>query len=82
MTDTRGTGESERWSIQLSQGTPKKYVALKLLEKAIELGHIVNCDEFKVCYWCDSTYSWSDNECSHHEPDCVWLMVESMNKGV
>ena len=53
-------------------------LGLALLEKALENGHVVNCDEFKVCYWCDCSYDWDDEECKDHADDCVWPMIEHM----
>lgn len=53
-------------------------LGLALLEKALENGHVVNCDEFKVCYWCDCSYDWDDEECKGHGDDCVWPMVNEL----
>ena len=51
-------------------------LGLALLEKALENGHVVECDKFKVCYWCDMMYDWSDKECKEHADNCVWSMIE------
>ena len=51
-------------------------LGLALLEKALENGHVVDCDEFQRCRWCDMIYDWNDEECKDHEDGCVWPMIE------
>ena len=49
-----------------------------MLEKALELGHVISCDEFQLCRWCDYCYDWDDEECKDHADDCVWLFVNEL----
>ena len=50
----------------------------RMVEYTLEVGPIVNCDEYQVCYWCELQYSWSREDNYDHNPDCIWPILQEV----